>query len=100
MCVPGWSGLGMMKRRNIYSYFMQRKDERLYEIAKIDQKEYDTTLVLYSENPFVVNPMRTFYASLVKSASKSSTAFHASLLDECTSLDRSHIHLPYITSCV
>jgi hypothetical protein len=43
--VLGWSRLGMMKHRYIYSYFMQREGGRLYERAKTDQQEYDATLV-------------------------------------------------------
>jgi hypothetical protein len=71
-----------MKQRNIYSYFIQRASGRLYGIAKIGQQEYDDALILYNENPSMANPMRTFHASLMKSGSKSSKAFHASLSDE------------------
>jgi hypothetical protein len=28
-CVPGWSRPGMMKHKNIYSYFMQREGEKV-----------------------------------------------------------------------
>jgi hypothetical protein len=44
--VPGWSRPGMMRHRNIYSYFMQREGGRLYGIAKMDQQDYDVALVL------------------------------------------------------
>jgi hypothetical protein len=81
MHVPGRSGPSMMRHRNIYSYFMQREGGRLYGIAKTGQQEYDATLILYGENPSVAIPMRTFHASLAKSMSKSSRAFHASLSD-------------------
>jgi hypothetical protein len=81
MHVLGWSRLGMRRHRNIYSYFMQREGGRLFGIAKTGQQEYDTTLILYGVNPSVANPMHTFRASLAKPASKSSRAFHASLLD-------------------
>jgi hypothetical protein len=84
MRVPGWFGSGMMRHRNIYSYFMQREGERLYGIAKMGQQEYDVALILYGRNPSVAIPMCTFHASLVNSASKSSRAFHASLSDGCT----------------
>jgi hypothetical protein len=84
MFVLGWSGPGMMRHRNMYSYFMQRAGGRLYGIAKTGQQEYDAALILYSENPSVTNPMHTFYASLAESALKSSRAFHASLSDGCT----------------
>jgi hypothetical protein len=46
----------MMRHKNMYSYFMQREGGRLYGIAKIGQQEYDATLVLLGENPFVANP--------------------------------------------
>jgi hypothetical protein len=36
----------MMRRRNIYSYFMQREGEMLYEIAKTSQQEYNAALIL------------------------------------------------------
>jgi hypothetical protein len=84
MFVLGWSGPGMMRHRNMYSYFRQRVGGRLYGISKIDQQEYDAALILYGENPSVTNPMCTFHASLAKSALKSSEAFHASLSDGCT----------------
>jgi hypothetical protein len=74
----------MMKYGNIYSYFIQIACVRLYGIAKIVQQEYDDALILYSVNPSVTNPMRTFRASLTKSRSKSSRAFHTSLSDRCT----------------
>jgi hypothetical protein len=74
----------MMRHRNIYSYFMQRAGDRLYEIAKTDQHEYDAVDELYDMNPFVTNPMRTFLTSLMKSGSKLSRVFHASLSDGCT----------------
>jgi hypothetical protein len=80
----GLSGLGMMRHRNIYSYFIQRAGVRLCGIAKTCQHEYDDALILYSENPSVANPMRTFHASLAKSGSKSSRVFHASLSNGCT----------------
>jgi hypothetical protein len=70
MFVPTWFGPGMMRYRNMYLYFMQRGGGRLDKIAKIGQQEYDDTLVLYGENPSVVNPIRTFHASLAKFASK------------------------------
>jgi hypothetical protein len=81
---PGLSGSGMMRHRNIYSYFIQRAGGILYGIAKACQHEYDDALILYSENQSVANPMRTFHASLAKFGSKSSRAFHALLSDECT----------------
>jgi hypothetical protein len=56
----------------------------LYGIGKMGQQEYDDALVLYGVNPYVANPMHTFYASMVKSGSKSSRAFHASLSNGCT----------------
>jgi hypothetical protein len=74
----------MMRHRNIYSYFIQRVGGRLYGIAKTGQQEYNGALVLYDMNPSVANPMRTFYASLAKSRSKSSRAYHAALSDGCT----------------
>jgi hypothetical protein len=74
----------MMRHKNIYSCFIHRAGGRLYGIAKIGQQEYDYALILYSENPSVANPMRTFHASLAKSGSKTSRAFHASLSDGCT----------------
>jgi hypothetical protein len=74
----------MMRHMNIYSYFMEREGGRLYAIAKMGQQEYDTTLILYDDNPSVTNPMLTIYASLAKSTSKSSRAFHALLSDGCT----------------
>jgi hypothetical protein len=82
----------------MYLYFMQRGGGRLDKIVKICQQEYDATLILYGENPSVVNPIRTFHASLAKSASKSSRFFYASLC--APSLGCSHAHLPYDTSCV
>jgi hypothetical protein len=74
----------MMRHMNIYSYFIQRAGGRLYEIIKTGQYKYDDALILYVDNPSVVNPMRTFHASLAKSESKSSRAFHVSLSDGCT----------------
>jgi hypothetical protein len=74
----------MIRHKNMYSYFTQRAGGTLYEISKTDQQEYDATLILYSENPYVTNPMRTFSASLAKLASKSSRAFYASLSDGYT----------------
>jgi hypothetical protein len=73
MHVLGWFGLGMMRHKNIDSYFMQREGGSLYRIAKTSQQEYDAA-----------NPMRTLCANLAKSASKSSRAFHNSLSDGCT----------------
>jgi hypothetical protein len=81
---PGWSRPGMMRHRNIYSYFMQIVGGRLYGIAKACQHEYDVADELYSINPSVANPMQTFLASLVMSGSKLSRAFHASLSDVYT----------------
>jgi hypothetical protein len=40
----GWSGPGMIKQRNINSYFIQREGGRLYGITKIDQHEYDDAI--------------------------------------------------------
>jgi hypothetical protein len=37
---PGWFGLGMIKQRNINSYFIQREGGRLYGITKMDQHGY------------------------------------------------------------
>jgi hypothetical protein len=39
----------MMRHKNMYSYFMQRAGERLYEIANTGQQEYDAALVLYDD---------------------------------------------------
>jgi hypothetical protein len=69
----------MMRHWNIYSYFIQREGGRLYGIVKTGQQDYDATLILWGENPPIANPMCTFLASLAKSTSKSSRAFHASL---------------------
>jgi hypothetical protein len=52
-----WSGLGTMRHGNIYSYFMQRAGERLYEIVKIGQHEYDAADELYGVIPSITNPM-------------------------------------------
>jgi hypothetical protein len=41
---PGWSGAGMIKQRNINSYFIQREGERLYGITKTGQHEYDDAI--------------------------------------------------------
>jgi hypothetical protein len=63
MFVPGWSGPGMMRHMNLYSYFMQRAGGRLYGIAKTCQQEYDAALVLYGQNPSIANPMRSLRQS-------------------------------------
>jgi hypothetical protein len=65
------------------SYFMQREGGRLYRIVNTDQQEYGAAFVLNSEMPSLTNPMQKFLASLTKSATKSSSTFHASLLDGC-----------------
>jgi hypothetical protein len=80
---PWWFRSGTMRHRNIYLYFMQKVGERLYEIAKMGQHEYDAADELYNMKPSIANPMWIFLASLAKSVSKLSRAFHASLLDEC-----------------
>jgi hypothetical protein len=93
MLGPGWFGPGIMRHRNIYSYFIQRAGGRLYGIAKTGQQEYDDALILYGMNPSVTNPMHTFYASLARSGPTSSRDFHASLSDGCTitwSFSRTH----------
>jgi hypothetical protein len=36
----------MMRHKNIYLYFMHIECERLYEIAKTGQQEYDVALIL------------------------------------------------------
>jgi hypothetical protein len=46
-----------MRHRNIYLYFMQKVGERLYEIAKMGQHEYDAADELYNMKPSIANPM-------------------------------------------
>jgi hypothetical protein len=90
----------MMRHRNIYSYFMQREGGRFYGIVKIGQQEYDVALILYGVNPSVANLMRTFCASLVKFASSHLEPSMPHNQMGAPSLGRSHVHLPYATSCV
>jgi hypothetical protein len=75
------------------SYFMQREGDRLYGTIKTSQQEYGAEFVLNGSKPSVTNLMQTFLASLVKSASKLSSAFHSSLSDGCT-ITLSFSHTP------
>jgi glutathione peroxidase-family protein len=52
------------------SYFIQREGGSLYEIKKASQQEYGVEFVLNGSKSSITNPMRTFLASLAKSASK------------------------------
>jgi hypothetical protein len=81
---PGCLGPGIPRHRNINSYFMQRAGGRLYNMAMLGYHEYDATVILNGVKPSVAKPIRTFLASLAKSGSKLSRAFHASSSDGCT----------------
>jgi hypothetical protein len=63
---------------------MQRASGRLYGMAMKGQHEYDASVILKGVKPSVAKPIRTFLASLAKSGSKLSRAFHASPSDGCT----------------
>jgi hypothetical protein len=56
--------LGMIKQRNINSYFIQREGGRLYGIAKTDQHEYDDVIWPKGVKPLVASLIRTFLISL------------------------------------
>jgi hypothetical protein len=77
------------------SYFIQKEGGRLYVTTKIGHQQYGVEFVLHGSKPFVDNPKRTFHASLVKSAKKMSSTFHASLSEGCT-MTLSFSCMPYL----
>ena len=81
---PGWFEPGMIKQRNINSYFIQREGGRLYEITKTNQHEYDDAIWPKGVKPSVASPIQTFLSSAAKSGSNMSRAFQASPSEGCT----------------
>jgi hypothetical protein len=79
----GASGPGTIRQRKMNSNFIQIDGGRLYDTAKMGQQEYGAELVLNGSKPSVTNPKQTFLASLAKSASNLSSAFHASPSEGC-----------------
>jgi hypothetical protein len=59
----GLSGPGMIKQRNINSYFIQREGGRLYGITNTSQHEYDDAIWPKGVKPSVARPIQTVLCS-------------------------------------